>query len=471
MKRAIVLAVLIGALLLVFGLSDRSGLREPQSAEAVTTAWIWPDIPGVGYEVPPGGALQNTELFLPPVCTNCWITRIEPDLIYQGDPAHTDGTSANFNTSNTTDGVWNHHFVVADMCNTANRVISAGNERTVLQYPPGHGYFQSGTCPNPKWALNYHIHNNGSNTRFVAIRLNVTYQTTPLATAVPIWLDIGTTANASQFTVPLGLSDTHTGSGAPGISPDYTVGIQGRIIGMGGHVHDYGIGVSAFNTGAGDRPDDWICTSRAGYGAGSRYLPTGGAGTVGHPSAAIPQTINHNYHENPADPPTPDNAYHIQSMEPCTITERMSVVCPGDVIKLHAQYNNTDDFPIADAMGIMVMFVATPPNVPDADGDGNFDGCDSGDFDGDLFSDRVEYMSGNQANDVCPDNSTDPAWPADLTNNKFVDTADIAFLTSDFGLSSPPEETRHNIAPDALPNTFIDTADIAKLTSRFGDGC
>src|SRR6266508_1334405 len=468
MKRVAVFVALTSALLLVLALSNGRGFEVPQ-AEAATTTWIWPPGPG-GYPVNAGAALEETESFLPPACTNCWITRIEPDLIYQDDPNHTDGTSANFNADSTLNGIWLHHFVIVDGCNPAYRVISSGNERSIVQYPSGYGYFQSGSCGNPTWYLNYHIHNSGINTRTVAIRLNVTYQTTPLATSTPIWLDIST-APDSEYVVPAGDPGVpyydHKHTGDAGMHADYTMSIQGEIIGMGGHVHDYGYGVSAFNTGAGDRPDDWICTSVAGYGSGSRYLPTGGPGTPGHPAAANAVTLNHAYHQ----PDTPDDRYHIQSMTPCSVTERMSVICPGDVIRLHSQYKNPDLNPIPDAMAIMVAYVATPPNVPDADNDGTFDGCDTSDSDGDLFSDRVEYMSGNQANDACRDNSTDPAWPADITNNGFVDTADIAFLTADFSLSVPPEETRHNIAPDPLPSIFIDTADISRLTSRFGDGC
>ncbi len=466
MKRIAVLAATVGTLL-VFGIGGQASLHTPPPAEASTTTWIWPTTPA-GYPVAGGQALVNTELFVTPACTGCYITRMEPDLIYKGDPSHTDGTTANFNNSNTTDGAWLHHFVIIDDCNPEIRLIASGNERSILQSPPGYGYYMAPGC---NWILNYHIHNNGTNTRTVAIRLNVTYQTTPLLPTTPVWLDTGTTQNSSQFTIPTGYSDTHTGSGAPDISPDYTMSVQGKIIGMGGHVHDWGISVASFNTGAGDRPDDWICTSVAGYGSGSGYLPTGGPGTPGHPASAVAETLNPAYSQ-PGTPPTP--RYHIQDMTPCgSITDRMSVICAGDVIRLHTQYNNGDTLPVTDAMGIMVAYLATPPNVPDADGDGTWDGCDTGDSDGDTFSDRVEVAIGTFANDACANVIGDPAadaWPADINNSRFSDTADIAFLTGDFGKSTPPEEARHSIQPDPV-DIYIDTADIARMTSQFGRGC
>jgi len=463
MNRIAVLAAMMGVLILAFGLSGQRALETPQTAEAVDTTWTWP--PGAsGYQVLGGDALENTEFGLPPVCTNCYITRIEPDLIYLGDPSHTDGTPANFNQSNTLDGAWNHHFAVVDSCNPANRVITAGNERTILQYPAGYGYFQAaGSPPGCKWVLNYHIHNSGINTRTIAIRLNVTYQTTALAAATPVWLDVSTAAN-SEYTVPTGYSDTHTGDA--GMHADYTMSTQGKIIGMGGHVHDYGYSVSAFNTGAGDRPDDWICTSVSGYGSGSRYLPAGGPGTPGHPATANGQTLVSAYHQ----PASPDNAYHIQNMTPCTsITERMSVICVGDVIKLHSQYNTPlppGGFPIPDAMGIMVMYMATPPQVPNADGDAAWDGCDSGDSDLDGYSDRVEVPVGTLANDSCGTN----AWPADINNDNVSDISDLTALAGSFSLSVPPAPARRNIAPNPV-DLFIDITDIVNIAGRFGDSC
>jgi hypothetical protein len=37
--------------------------------------------------VNPGRALENSEVGVPAACAQCYITRIESDLIFKGDPA------------------------------------------------------------------------------------------------------------------------------------------------------------------------------------------------------------------------------------------------------------------------------------------------------------------------------------------------------------------------------------------------
>jgi len=458
-KRIAVLAATFIALLLVLALGEGGGLPGPKSADAATTTWIWPQAPQF-YTVAGGNqALEATESVFSLPCTNCWITRLEPDLIYQGDASHPDGTVANYNNNSNTDGVWLHHFVIVDGCNLNNRIIASGNERTILQEPPGYGYFIGPGC---SWLLNYHIHNSGINERHVAIRLNVTYQTTALASAVPVWLDVSSNLN-SEYTAPANptYSDNHTGD--TGMHADYTMSIQGKIIGMGGHVHDYGISVSAFNTGAGDRPKDWICTSVAGYGSGSVYLSTGGSGAPGHPVSANAETLKAGYQQDGGA-----NRYHIQDMTPCTISARMSIICPGDVIRLHTQYNNTSGFPIVDAMGIMVMYVATPPNVPDANNNGSWDGCDTADSDGDGFSDRVEASTTTLANSWCGVN----AWPPDMDNSGYVDViGDISAVASNFASKVPPAPDRDDLAPNPTDGVIDVTGDISRMAGLFGQHC
>jgi len=62
------------------------------------------------------------------------------------------------------------------------------------------------------------------------------------------------------------------------------------------------------------------------------------------------------------------------------------------------------------------------------------------------------------------------AWPADITNNGFSDTADIAAQTAVFGQSVPPAPARRDIGPDP-PDQFVDTADIGRMTALFGQSC
>jgi len=106
------------------------------------------------------------------------------------------------------------------------------------------------------------------------------------------------------------------------------------------------------------------------------------------------------------------------------------------------------------------------------DGDSFGDACDAGDFDLDGFSDRVEYAATTDRGAKCPSSPSHNAWPADINNNSFSDTGDIAFLSASFGGAVPPVPARYNIAPDppVLP-AFVDTADIARITAVFGAHC
>lgn len=119
------------------------------------------------------------------------------------------------------------------------------------------------------------------------------------------------------------------------------------------------------------------------------------------------------------------------------------------------------------------IYRLTCASTPDTDGDGQGNACDLDD-DNDLFSDVIENYAGTNRLLDC---GTD-AWPPDINNSTFVDTVDIAPLTSLFGVKVAPNGTapvRYDLAPDPPhPNPdlrFIDTADIARLTSLFAQGC
>ncbi len=466
MKRIAILAAVIGAPLLLFAAFGSTPFEAPDTAEATEVEFLYGPI-----VVQAGQANESVPaISISPWCTNCYITKIVPDMVYSTvfpfDTVGIAGQPANYNTS-TQHGVWLHHDVVLDQC--LRNIIAAGNERSTYQAQVGYGRYvapkEVDSC-NTGWYLNWHVHNSGTVQHSVQLKFTVTYQTTPLTNTAGIWLDVSTASDA-EYTIPAGYSDTHTGD--PGMRPDYTVTAaqQGQILGMGGHVHDYGISVSAYNMTRGE----WICTSIAGYGSDSRYGPTSGppAPDTGHPAAANAQTLDHDYHE----PSSPDNAYHIQSMSLCSgLSARSSVVCTGDVLRLHTQYNNATSFPITDAMGIMGAYTT----APNADGDGVWDGCDTGDSDGDRYSDRVEFMVGTQPNDACADNSSDNAWPADITNDGVSDISDIDQLSANFGLGVPPAPARHDIAPDPpgaiVPlDAVVDISDLDSLAGLFGMSC
>jgi hypothetical protein len=231
-RRFCTIGTIVAGLLVLLVVAGNGGFEAPRSAEATvtTSTWIYPA--SAGIQVGAGGAaISNPAAFLAPPCTNCYITQIVPDLVYQNDPNpsnHPNGTTANFN-NDSTDGVWMHHMVVIDSC-TGYRVFASGNERTVWSMPAGYGYYQ-GSC---NWFLNWHIHNNSTSAHGVAVKLTVTYRTGETLTPItPIWIDMSSAAN-SEYTVNEGYSDTYTGSGVSGINPDWTSNVSGQIVGIGG---------------------------------------------------------------------------------------------------------------------------------------------------------------------------------------------------------------------------------------------
>ena len=281
---------------------------------------------------------------------------------------------------------------------------------------------------------------------------------------------------------------------------------------MGGHVHDYGISVSAYNL----RLGDYICTSVAGYGAGSRYLPTGGPGTPGHPVAGNAVTLIPGYH---AAGSSPDDRYHIQEMTPCTPTPLQSIICVGDVIRLEAQYNNTSGFPIFDAMGIIGGAVDTTV-TPDTNSNGTIDYCDdtdgdgaknisdncplwsnagqamppwsvpSGDSDCDGFPDSVPTSGGNVLSDEnhmttdmaqhcaattgsSPANRNDEPlpdrWPVDFDDNGMMNGSDL--LTFAPMLGKIQGNPGYDVRWDMNNSNNINGSDLLKLATFFGKNC
>jgi hypothetical protein len=105
-KRIAVLAAMLGILLVVFGLSERSGFHAPpaEAAETTVTLFYGNGADGtIGPIAGNGGADENLlALTIPPFCTDCYITRIEPDMVYWNDPnpALTNGMIANYNGNN-----------------------------------------------------------------------------------------------------------------------------------------------------------------------------------------------------------------------------------------------------------------------------------------------------------------------------------------------------------------------------------
>jgi len=134
----------------------------------------------------------------------------------------------------------------------------------------------------------------------------------------------------------------------------------------------------------------------------------------------------------------------------------------------HGFVNAATDFGDADADGLPDHADNCPtlanPGQDNFDGDAMGDVCD--DSDADAWSDAAELYAGTNPVDACGAD----AWPADINNDTFSDTADIARVTAWFGQAVPPAPARVDIAPDP-PDRYVDTADIARMTALFGQSC
>ncbi len=191
------------------------------------------------FVLAPGNAVHNSVRFdIPAPCTACYITDMVPSLVYMNDPNHVDGTVANLDTD-----AMLHHFVMINpgrpdpVCpgglegQLGERFFAAGNERSQLHLPSPFGYLNN----TATWRLISHVINKGTvDTKNLQIEVVFQYRTVAAgggAEAKPLWLDIDGCGD-SEYTTPVGYNDATT---------DWVSNVNGRMIGMSGHLHDVDI--------------------------------------------------------------------------------------------------------------------------------------------------------------------------------------------------------------------------------------
>jgi hypothetical protein len=334
------------------------------------------------FTVNANSSVHNAIDFSAPVpCANCYVTDIVPNLIYDGNSP--DG-SPNGSTANLNNGAMMHHFVLINqarqdaVCPTGlqgqigERFFASGNERSELHLPPPYGYL------NPSgqntWVLIYHLVNKSAVDKKLSVQIVYRYRNPggsppqPVESK-PLWLDIDG-CNDSEYTIPTGYSDTHA---------SWTSTVSGRMIGIGGHLHDVDI-----TSGA---PCDTHCSAEGGGIAVSAELVGGSGSTYFGP---IPQN----------NPPPADltgttlcrsEGYygttwagtrfkgHLDTMSQCGIESDQPAgaqaeayppagaypasgvpFTAGQVIKLHSEYLNNTGAQQTDVMGIMMAWYAPP---------------------------------------------------------------------------------------------------------------
>ena len=229
-------ALAAGALLLTL-----AAPAAPAPASSVTTIGSFSDPrsdlparPGVlkralygPFTVPANGQIHNVPLSVPAPCTNCRITDMVPNLVFDGSGA----------TANLDNGLMLHHVVLFNPaqtgigCPISEPFFGAGNERTHLHLPTPFGY----TNTSANWNMITHVVNKSPTPR--TVNFEVIFRERPLAETAdtrPLWLDIDSicAGGDSEYTIPTGYSDSHV---------NWTSPVTGRIIGMAGHLHDIDI--------------------------------------------------------------------------------------------------------------------------------------------------------------------------------------------------------------------------------------
>jgi hypothetical protein len=204
-------------------------------------------------------------------CSDCFITGMKADLRYA------DGRQAGYSTN-----AMLHHMVLFNRawgrtdatCDVGfpfplgllfgQRFFASGDERTEVVFPQGYGY-RVGAWD--MWNLIWELA--GMEDVAQRVNINMTFQWVPASTpgmtdVEPVWFDANQCGD-SHLQVPAGRSTK---------SWTWTVNRPGRLLGIGGHLHDGGINMTVRN----DTTGQLICDSRAGYGESPLYVDHHGVG-------------------------------------------------------------------------------------------------------------------------------------------------------------------------------------------------
>ena len=197
------------------------------------------------------------------------------------------------------------------------RFYGAGEERAVMELPPGHGY-EVGA--GDTWGVTWMVMNHRHKTDTAYVRYTVTYETAPVKPVHPVWLDVANCKADPVYDVP--------GGGAPGSTDtrtsDWVAPWSGRVVAGGGHVHG---GAKELQLSQPDCGDRLLARSRPTWGAPD------------HPFYTVKPVL----HE-----PGPVNMTAFAS--PTGLPVRA-----GDTLRLHSLYDA--ERPHTRVMGIMIVFM------------------------------------------------------------------------------------------------------------------
>jgi hypothetical protein len=452
-------------------LAGVAGSTDPAGAvtQTVTITWGPYDL-APATEAGPSFTDNALDVGVQLPCTDCYITEIVPRLVFG------DGTSANFHN-----GTMLHHMVLFNGARSdatcsgsiwdllGERIFASGNERTVFGMPPGYGYY---SAAGDSWNIVHDIMNMQPISKTVYLEFTFKYKpgTESVKPVTPVWLDVNN-CGSSEYPVPAGYVDTHW---------DWTSTMEGDVVSIGGHVHNWGINIASELVQTGD----YFCDSVAGYAPGSPFAPAPVTpGGEGHVAAS-----------NVMNPGDPDYMGRIEDMSGCAPMFRIHA---GDTIRLHSRYNAAQAEP--DVMGIMVAYVheTTEPPNPDDDGDGYTDVEEAG---RPLCGDgrNEDDMDDAVVDDGCPGGppqagsyseaqfniGSDPLmpcgtsdWPSDFVSGSVPDSTDrinigdlASFVAPDRHLGTSPGDALFDSRWDLSPgrgavSDWISVLDLAALVA------
>lgn len=241
-------------------------------------------------------------------CVLCNITSMKAALTYA------DGSNANVDT-----GPMLHHMVLSSAFRSdptcsgnllgliGQRFFASGNERTTVSFPSGYGY-NVGLLDS--WNMIVDLMNMDTTAKTVYITMTYTYTTSSTTAVKPVWLDVDQCGD-SEYSIPAGVSDSHW---------DWNVNVPGKIVAIGGHVHDDGVRIEATNVTTGAS----ICDSVGAYGQTPDYIDMMGMA-------------------------------HLSSMTRC-VANPVATVTSGQKVRIHSVYDSMTAQ--NDVMGIMIAYIA-----------------------------------------------------------------------------------------------------------------
>ncbi len=488
MVRTGVFSATFAALLFVFSVTGSSIAPAPPaeaSEQTITVHWG-------NWTVNAGQ--QWTQTFFnvsPKPCSDCYITSVLPDLEYDTTgPGDGPGPWATADYSN---GAMLHHMVLGNggrqdpTCGPngagllGDRFYASGNERGHLTLPAGYGYYLQ---PGGAWFMNLNvmIHNLSIVTN-KTFRLAMTFTYHPAAdnlkSLTSLWLDENNCLTSEYPVceeVGAGCYDDAHWDWTPGSVAGQTYDdVEGKVLLIGGHVHDLGISVAAEKLQTGE----WVCAAVGAYAQGSVFDPPAAASPPrpdngGHPADAIAN--------NPGDP---DYNGHIESMTGCA--NPGTIIAPGTTIRLHTQYNpstsSCDGDPadgcLDDVMGIMGAWIydncagLSNPQQADVDNDDLGDLCDP-DVDGDSI------LNGNEAPDADADGDglkSELETACGSNHLHSVSTPERVDLSGDEDLDGQTNETQAPVGSDCDGDGYTGTTENSifsgppQQTARDQDPC